>query len=78
MGGAMSYTASTPILGLLMDRGLNEEAIILCGNLVLVASYLLLGPLPPLAKILPASPAWTIASVALQGIIAFKNIFVLY
>ena len=77
MGGAMSYTASTPILGLLMDRGLNEEAIILCGNLVLVASYLLLGPLPPLAKIMPASPAWTIASVALQGILFFKNIFFL-
>ena len=69
MGGAMSYTASTPILGLLMDRGLNEEAIILCGNLVLVASYLLLGPLAPLAKMLPDSPAWTIASVALQGFI---------
>ena len=68
MGGAMSYTASTPLLGLLMDRGLKEEMIILVGNLVLVASYLLLGPLPPLARVLPVSPAWTVASVALQGL----------
>ena len=69
MSGAVSYTVSTPLLGILMDRGLmKEEAIILVGNLVLVASYLLLGPLPPLARVLPSSPAWTIASVALQGL----------
>ena len=68
MGGAISYTVATPLLGLLMDRGLKEETIILVGNLLLVASYLLLGPLPPLARILPPSPAWTIASIGLQGL----------
>ena len=36
-GGAVSYTASTPALGLVMDRGLGQETVILTGSLVLLA-----------------------------------------
>jgi hypothetical protein len=64
--GALTYTLATPALGAWMDRGLREEALVLAGAAGLTASYLILGPLPPLAGLLPASCWWTVAAIAIQ------------
>ena len=85
-GGAVTYTVATPVMGLLSDRGVTEETLILSGNLVVISrysmyctpyltpgiSYLLMGPPPVLTTLLPSSYWWTTTSVAAQ--VLTKNV----
>ena len=67
MAGASAYTVTTPLFGILMDKGVSEAHMIILGNVLIVIGYVFLGPVPIFSFIKP-SYWFTVISLVLQGV----------
>ena len=67
MAGASSYTITTPIFGIFIDKGFSEVRMIILGNAIIVIAYLILGTVPLLSFLKP-NYCFTILSLVMQGV----------
>ena len=67
MAFGMTYTVFTSLFGLLTDRGLDGLTSMVVGSLCILATFIFLGPMPPLS-FLGSNLGLTIAAIALQGV----------
>ena len=63
----MTYTLFTPIFGYLIDRGLDGLLTCIVGNSLIAASFIFLGPIPPLS-FLELGSWMTFLSLGVQGL----------
>ena len=67
MAFGLTYTVFTSLFGLLTDRGLDGLTSMVVGSLCILATFIFLGPVPPLS-FLGSNLGLTIAAIALQGV----------
>ena len=68
MAFGMMYTVFTVVFGYLTDRGLGGLVSMLIGNLCILLTFVLLGPMPPLTDLLGNSLPLSVLSLAIQGV----------
>lgn len=66
MAFGLSYTVSTPIIGFIIDKGLNGLYASILGNFVIFFGFVCIGPMPLLKAI--ASLGLTVTSLSVQGV----------
>ena len=68
MAFGLTYTLFTSVFGYLTDRGMGGLVSMLTGNLCILVTFVLLGPMPPLTDLIGNLLPLTVTSLAIQGI----------
>ena len=63
----ITYTVFTPVFGYLSDRGLDGMSSMIIGNLMIMITFVFLGPIP-LLRGLGNNLPMSVASISLQGV----------
>ena len=64
----LTYTVAAPCVGLLVDIGIGNHTVILLGNLLIAAAYILIAPIPQLIPLLGTQIWVTTMAVGVQGV----------
>jgi len=66
MAFGIAYTLFTPVIGFLIDKGLDGLHSIIVGNFIIFLGFVLIGPIPPLKHL--ASLEVTVSALGTQGL----------
>ena len=65
MAFGIAYTLFTPVIGFLIDKGLDGLHSIIVGNFIIFLGFVFIGPIPPLKHL--ASLEVTVSALGTQG-----------